>query len=1055
MLINATQPEELRVALVDGQRLYDLDIESASREQKKANIYKGKITRVEPSLEAAFVDYGAERHGFLPMKEIAREYFYKQPEKGGRPNIKDVLKEGTEVIVQVEKEERGNKGAALTTFISLAGRYLVLMPNNPRAGGISRRIEGDERSQLKEALAGVEVPDKMGIIIRTAGVGRSSEELQWDLNYLVTMWEAITEASGKRSAPFLIYQESNVVIRAVRDYLRNDIGEVLIDSESVYEEAKQFVRHVMPSYESKVKLYKDQTPLFNRYQIETQIETAFEREVNLPSGGSIVIDPTEALVSIDINSARATRGGDIEETALHTNLEAAEEIARQLRLRDIGGLVVIDFIDMTPIKNQRAVEDKLADALKLDRARVQMGRISRFGLLEMSRQRLRPSLAESRGTVCPRCNGQGTIRDTESLALSILRLIEEESAKDRTAQIRAILPVTAATYLLNEKRHEVHAIELRHRVRVVIVPNPNMETPHYEVVRLRDDHTVATTNDASYTLQPPPKQEEYTSASNAQVKRESAAVQGISPAAPAPSAAPAAAAEPQAEEEPAPAAAAPAPQPAHAAPQPAPLTTQAAPASFIERLIGMIKGLFANTEPAPAPEPVAPPKAQPAGSEDRKSRSESKSERPRRSSSSSSSSNGGERKPPRRRRDSDRRRRGQDSDEIITIEPKSNVETAPESTGDESQQNAPKKSRRRRRNRREDGSENRSEARSTDTATEELRKDSEQDSEQASERPAEERQTRDAGDDSDTRARRRGRRRRGSERVAERTAIAATGTETSDKDQAEAAEQSEKPKKKDRAARREKSEAETAEAAPQAGAASAETTPAVAESGERLGGEQAASDAEAPKPAPEAAPVASEAANDTSTIDETVVTASSQVSTDEDKSKPAASAEAETESQPSTAVTKTAQAGAGEKPSESDKATAQAGSEADAAKPASEADATQKTEAEKVEAEAEDQTKAKAGEADEATAETAESAAQADTEAESSKAEAEVTDETASSAAADASDKDAAEAEPAQASEQAPRPRGRRRSRRAPNDPREKRRGQQQAKEPRAEEQHS
>ncbi len=533
MLINATQPEELRVALVDGQRLYDLDIESESREQKKANIYKGKITRVEPSLEAAFVDYGAERHGFLPLKEISREYFSRQPDRGSRPNIRDVLKEGTEVIVQVDKEERGNKGAALTTFISLAGRYLVLMPNNPRAGGISRRIEGEERAQLKAALDGVTIPDKMGIIVRTAGVGRSSQELQWDLDYLKTLWDAIKESSNK-PAPFLIYQESNVVIRAIRDYLRADIGEVLIDHEEVYQSALQFVQQVMPTYENKLKLYKEQIPLFNRFQIESQIETAFEREVKLPSGGSIVIDPTEALVSIDINSARATRGGDIEETALHTNLEAAEEIARQLRLRDIGGLVVIDFIDMTPIKNQRAVEDRLMDSLKLDRARVQMGRISRFGLLEMSRQRLRPSLTESRGTVCPRCNGQGSIRDTESLALSIMRLIEEESSKDRTAQIRAILPVSVATFLLNEKRHGVHNIELRHNVRIVIVPNPNMETPHYEVVRLRDDHTIATTNDASYTLQQDAEQEIEEIKPSAPVKREEAAVKSVAPVAPAP-----------------------------------------------------------------------------------------------------------------------------------------------------------------------------------------------------------------------------------------------------------------------------------------------------------------------------------------------------------------------------------------------------------------------------------------------------------------------------------------------------------------------------------------
>ena len=534
MLINATQPEELRVALVDGQRLYDLDIESGSREQKKANIYKGKITRVEPSLEAAFVDYGAERHGFLPLKEISREYFTKGSDKGGRPSIKDVVAEGTEVIVQVDKEERGNKGAALTTFISLAGRYLVLMPNNPRAGGISRRIEGDDRKQLKEAMDGVNIPQKTGVIVRTAGVGRSSEELQWDLDYLLILWESITKAASERPAPFLIYQESNVVIRAIRDYLRQDIGEVLIDSEEVHQDALNFVKQVMPSYEHKIKLYSEPVPLFNRFQIETQIETAFQREVQLPSGGSIVIDPTEALVSIDINSARATRGSDIEETALHTNLEAAEEIGRQLRLRDIGGLIVIDFIDMTPIKNQREVENRMRDAMKIDRARVQLGRISRFGLMEMSRQRLRPSLIESRGSVCPRCNGQGTIRDTESLALSILRLIEEESAKERTAQIRAILPVSVATFLLNEKRSEVHDIEQRQNVRVVIVPNPNMETPHYEVVRLRDDHTVINTNDASYTMQPEPEDIEEPEMTATAPVREKAAVRTVAPPTPAP-----------------------------------------------------------------------------------------------------------------------------------------------------------------------------------------------------------------------------------------------------------------------------------------------------------------------------------------------------------------------------------------------------------------------------------------------------------------------------------------------------------------------------------------
>lgn len=495
MLINATQPEELRVALVDGQRLYDLDIESGAREQKKANIYRGKITRVEPSLEAAFVDFGAERHGFLPLKEISREYFIK--DVSGRPSIKEVLKEGQEVIVQVDKEERGNKGAALTTFISLAGRFLVLMPNNPRAGGISRRIEGDDRSQLKDAMGQLTVPDKMGLIVRTAGIGRSSEELQWDLDYLVQVWESITTEAGKRPAPFLIYRESNVIIRAMRDYLRQDIGEVLIDSPEIHAEALGFIRQVMPSYQQKIKLYVDEVPLFSRFQIESQIETAYQREVKLPSGGSIVIDHTEALVSIDINSARATRGSDIEETALQTNSEAADEIARQLRLRDIGGLVVIDFIDMGPARNQREVENRMRDALKLDRARVQIGRISRFGLMEMSRQRLRPSLGETSGVVCPRCNGQGTIRDVRSLSLSIMRLIEEEAMKERSAQIRAILPVPVATYLLNEKRSVLADIESRQGVRVVLLPNPEMDTPHYDVQRLRDDHL---DEDDSHTL---------------------------------------------------------------------------------------------------------------------------------------------------------------------------------------------------------------------------------------------------------------------------------------------------------------------------------------------------------------------------------------------------------------------------------------------------------------------------------------------------------------------------------------------------------------------------
>jgi ribonuclease E len=488
MLVNATQKEELRVALVDGQRLYDLDIENRHRIQKKANIYKGRITRIEPSLEAAFVNYGADRHGFLPLKEISREYFRRNAPSGSN-NIKELIAEGTEVIVQVEKEERGNKGAALTTMISLAGRYLVLMPNNPRAGGISRRIEGDERSELREAMDALEIPNGMGIIIRTAGVGRAAEELQWDLNYLLQVWSAITKASGEHEAPCLLFQESNVILRAIRDYLRQDIGEVILDTEGAYNEAQTFVQQVMPQFESRIKMHQSRVPLFTHFQIENQIETAFEREVKLPSGGSIVIDPTEALVSIDINSSRATKGSDIEETALLTNLEAADEIARQLRLRDMGGLIVIDFIDMMSQKNQRAVEDRMKDALEMDRARVQVGRISRFGLLEMSRQRLRPSLGETSATVCPRCSGQGTIRDIESLSLSILRLIQEEANKNNSREVRALVPIAVASYLLNEKRAEVAAIESRTNKRIVVVPNINLETPHFEIQNIGSDST--------------------------------------------------------------------------------------------------------------------------------------------------------------------------------------------------------------------------------------------------------------------------------------------------------------------------------------------------------------------------------------------------------------------------------------------------------------------------------------------------------------------------------------------------------------------------------------
>lgn len=534
MLINATQPEELRVALVDGQWLYDLDIENRLREQKKANIYKGKITRIEPSLEAAFVEYDNGRNGFLPLKEISREYFLKQPrEIEGRIRIKDVVKEGLEVIVQVDKEERGNKGAALTTFISLAGRYLVLMPNNPRAGGISRRIDGDDRAELKDALGQIEIPDGMGIIVRTAGVGRSAEELQWDLNYLLQLWSAIQTAAAEKPAPYFLFQESNVIIRAIRDYLRPDIGEVIVDSQEAYDLAANFVEKVMPNYRSKVKLYTEAVPLFNRFQIEGQIETAFEREVKLPSGGAIVIDVTEALVSIDINSSRATKGGDIEETALQTNLEAADEIARQLRLRDIGGLVVIDFIDMQPVKNQREVENRTRDALQMDRARVQVGRISRFGLLEMSRQRLRPSLGETTSKVCPRCSGQGTIRGTKSIALSILRLVEEEAQKERSAEIRAIVPVPVGTYLLNEKRKTISSIEQRHDARVVILPNTEMVTPHFSVQRLRDDDVEG--SEESYKIELPTEEEvETTEQISATPNLPKAAVQQIPPSQPAP-----------------------------------------------------------------------------------------------------------------------------------------------------------------------------------------------------------------------------------------------------------------------------------------------------------------------------------------------------------------------------------------------------------------------------------------------------------------------------------------------------------------------------------------
>jgi ribonuclease E len=501
MLINATQKEELRVAMVDGQKLYDLDIEVPSRAQKKANIYKGKITRVEPSLDAAFISYGAERHGFLPLKDISKEYFIKEPESGSRINIKDVLKEGQEIVVQVEKEERGNKGAALTTFISLAGRFIVLMPNNPRAGGVSRRISGEDRDELRDTLRDLEIPEGMGVIVRTAGVGRSNEELTWDLEYLLGIWESIKMGVVSTTGIALIFQDSNAIIRAIRDHLSSEIGEILIDDEDTFEEAREFMEHVMPHNLSKLKYYNDTSPLFTRFQIESQIESAFAHTVNLQSGGSIVIDHTEALVSIDINSARATKGSDIEATALATNLEAADEIARQCRLRDLGGLLVIDFIDMRPPRNQREVENRLRDAVRADRARVQIGRISRFGLMEMSRQRLRPSLGESTHQVCPRCSGFGTIRGVESLSLSILRLIGEEARKDQTAKVIAQLPMDVATYLLNEKRDGIRQIEERDEVQIILVSNPDLETPNYSIRRVREDESVLPENTgASYTL---------------------------------------------------------------------------------------------------------------------------------------------------------------------------------------------------------------------------------------------------------------------------------------------------------------------------------------------------------------------------------------------------------------------------------------------------------------------------------------------------------------------------------------------------------------------------
>jgi len=588
MLFNATQQEELRVAIVDGQKLVDLDIEAAGREQKKGNIYKGVITRIEPSLEACFVNYGEERHGFLPFKEISRAYFAEGVDVK-KATIKDALKEGQEIIVQVEKEERGNKGAALTSFISLAGRYLVLMPNNPRGGGVSRRIEGEDRQELREAMAGLEIPDGMSIIARTAGIGRDTEELQWDLSYLMQLWSAIDSAAKSNQAPLLIYLESSLVIRAIRDYFQPDIGEILIDTDDIFEQAQAFMSVVMPDNMPKVKRYHEDVPLFSRFQIEHQIETAYSRTVNLPSGGAIVIDHTEALVSVDVNSARATRGSDIEETATRTNLEAADEIARQMRLRDLGGLIVIDFIDMESTKSQKDVENRIKDALRHDRARVQTGKISKFGLMELSRQRLRPALSEGSHITCPRCTGTGHIRDTESSALQVLRIIQEESMKENTAAIHCQVPVDVAAFLLNEKRSEVIKIEARSKVNVLLIPNKYLETPHYKLERLRHDDPRLDQNKASYAIaeEVAKEMEEDTIVSKRaeEVKpRQVAAVRGITPS------------------------------------QPAPINQRAEQAKIqaptnpnqTTGFMGFIKRLFSVAPAAPAPAPVVVAPAQPA-----------------------------------------------------------------------------------------------------------------------------------------------------------------------------------------------------------------------------------------------------------------------------------------------------------------------------------------------------------------------------------------------------------------------------------------------------------
>lgn len=689
MLINATQQEELRVALVDGQRLYDLDIESPGHEQKKANIYKGKITRIEPSLEAAFVDYGAERHGFLPLKEIAREYFPANYNSHGRPNIKDVLREGQEVIVQIDKEERGNKGAALTTFISLAGSYLVLMPNNPRAGGISRRIEGDDRTELKEALASLELPDGMGLIVRTAGVGKSAEALQWDLSFRLKHWEAIQKAAESRPAPFLIHQESNVIVRAFRDYLRQDIGEILIDNPKVLELARQHIAALgRPDFSSKIKLYTGEIPLFSHYQIESQIESAFQREVRLPSGGSIVIDSTEALTAIDINSARATRGGDIEETAFNTNLEAADEIARQLRLRDLGGLIVIDFIDMTPVRHQRAVENRLREAVRQDRARIQISHISRFGLLEMSRQRLSPSLGESSHHVCPRCSGTGTVRDNESLSLSILRLIEEEALKENTKEVHAIVPVPIASYLLNEKRAAVSAIETRQTdVRVIIVPNDQMETPHYSVLRVRKGEETST---LSYLL-PKLHEEEMAMPSDEEPAERKLPEQ------------PALAAFVMPDAPPAPTQEAPAKAAATVSAAPASMTTAPAQPGLVSRLLSALKNMFSGAEEAKPADVQVAKKAEEKSERQqdrRKPRNNNRRDRNDRRDNRDNRDNRAENSEGRESRESREENRRNRREKQQNAEPRENRQTAVEDSekGKSRDEQQPRRERNRRRN---------------------------------------------------------------------------------------------------------------------------------------------------------------------------------------------------------------------------------------------------------------------------------------------------------------------------------------------------------------------